>query len=126
MQTPIEETTQPTKSFKDLGLNSKILKSIAEVGFTQPSPIQEKAIPLVLAGKDVIAQAQTGTGKTAAFALPIIQNLQNNKSVEALVITPTRELAMQVSDEIFKLGKSSRTRTICVYGGRASANNASY
>ncbi|WP_104690793.1 DEAD/DEAH box helicase [Helicobacter heilmannii] len=122
MQTPIEDiedNTQPTRSFKDLGLNSKILKSIAEVGFTQPSPIQEKAIPVVLAGKDVIAQAQTGTGKTAAFALPIIQNLQNNKSVEALVITPTRELAMQVSDEIFKLGKSLRTRTICVYGGQS-------
>ncbi|WP_233708600.1 DEAD/DEAH box helicase [Helicobacter bizzozeronii] len=107
------------RSFKDLGLNARILKSIAEVGFTQPSPIQEKAIPAVLEGKDVIAQAQTGTGKTAAFALPIIQNLKNDKSIEALVITPTRELAMQISDEVFKLGKNSRTRTICVYGGQS-------
>ncbi|WP_205439113.1 DEAD/DEAH box helicase [Helicobacter suis] len=109
----------PVCSFKDLGLHSKILKSIADAGFTSPSPIQEKAIPVILEGKDVIAQAQTGTGKTAAFALPIIQNLQNDKSIEALIITPTRELAMQISDEIFKLGKSSRTRTICVYGGQS-------
>ncbi|WP_104750484.1 DEAD/DEAH box helicase [Helicobacter cynogastricus] len=105
--------------FKDLGLHPRILKSIAEAGFVQPSPIQEKAIPVILQGRDVIAQAQTGTGKTAAFALPIIHNLKNDRSVEALIITPTRELAMQISDEIFRLGKSSRTRTICIYGGQS-------
>ncbi|WP_233707358.1 DEAD/DEAH box helicase [Helicobacter cetorum] len=106
-------------SFSDLGLKPQVLKSVQEAGFTSPSPIQEKAIPAVLEGRDVIAQAQTGTGKTAAFALPIINNLKNNHTIEALIITPTRELAMQISDEIFKLGKHTRTKTVCVYGGQS-------
>ncbi|WP_233707611.1 DEAD/DEAH box helicase [Helicobacter cetorum] len=106
-------------SFNDLGLKAQVLKSIQEAGFTSPSPIQEKAIPAVLQGRDVIAQAQTGTGKTAAFALPIINNLKNNHTIEALIITPTRELAMQISDEIFKLGKHTKTKTVCVYGGQS-------
>ncbi|MDO7253241.1 DEAD/DEAH box helicase [Helicobacter cappadocius] len=106
-------------SFEQLGLNPQVLKGIQEAGFTTPSPIQADAIPAVLQGKDVIAQAQTGTGKTAAFALPIINMLTNDKTVEALIITPTRELAMQISDEVFKLGKFAKTRTICVYGGQS-------
>lgn len=106
-------------SFEQLGLNEQVLKGVQEAGFTTPSPIQAQAIPAVLQGRDVIAQAQTGTGKTAAFALPIINMLTNDKSVEALIITPTRELAMQISDEVFKLGKFARTRTICVYGGQS-------
>lgn len=92
-------------SFRALGLKDKVLKGIKEAGFTTPSPIQEKAIPPILERRDVIAQAQTGTGKTAAFALPILHSLKNDSSIEALVITPTRELAMQISDEVFKLGK---------------------
>ena len=93
------------KEFQALGLKTKVLMGVKDAGFSTPSPIQEKAIPFILERRDVIAQAQTGTGKTAAFALPIINNLNNNGTIEALIVTPTRELAMQISDEIFKLGK---------------------
>ncbi|WP_155761500.1 DEAD/DEAH box helicase [Helicobacter bilis] len=106
-------------SFRALGLKDKVLKGIKEAGFTTPSPIQERAIPPILERRDVIAQAQTGTGKTAAFALPILHSLKNDSSIEALVITPTRELAMQISDEVFKLGKFLKTKTVCVYGGQS-------
>ncbi len=106
-------------AFRALGLKEKVLKGIKEAGFTIPSPIQEKAIPPILERRDVIAQAQTGTGKTAAFALPILHSLKNDSSIEALVITPTRELAMQISDEVFKLGKFLKTKTVCVYGGQS-------
>lgn len=106
-------------AFRALGLKEKVLKGVKEAGFTTPSPIQEKAIPPILERRDVIAQAQTGTGKTAAFALPILHSLKNDSSIEALVITPTRELAMQISDEVFKLGKFLKTKTVCVYGGQS-------
>ena len=107
------------EAFRTLGLKEKVLKGVREAGFTTPSPIQEKAIPPILERRDVIAQAQTGTGKTAAFALPILNSLKNDSSIEALVITPTRELAMQISDEVFKLGKFLKTKTVCVYGGQS-------
>ncbi|WP_095225344.1 DEAD/DEAH box helicase [Helicobacter sp. 12S02634-8] len=116
---PSGQDQQDECRFDQLGLKPQVLKGVIEAGFTTPSPIQAKAIPAVLQGRDVIAQAQTGTGKTAAFALPIISMLQNDKTIEALVITPTRELAMQISDEIFKLGKFAKTRTVCVYGGQS-------
>ncbi len=106
-------------AFEQLGLKDKVLRGIKEAGFSTPSPIQEKAIPPILERRDVIAQAQTGTGKTAAFALPILHSLKNDSTIEALVITPTRELAMQISDEVFKLGKFLKTKTICVYGGQS-------
>ncbi|STQ86058.1 DEAD/DEAH box helicase [Helicobacter muridarum] len=109
----------PSVSFESLGLNKKVLRGIKEAGFTIPSPIQEKAIPPIMEKRDVIAQAQTGTGKTAAFALPILHGLKNDSSIEALIITPTRELAMQISDDVFKLGKFLKTKTICVYGGQS-------
>lgn len=112
------DTPEVVEAFRALGLKEKVLKGIKEAGFTTPSPIQEKAIPPILERRDVIAQAQTGTGKTAAFALPILHSLKNDSSIEALVITPTRELAMQISDEVFKLGKFLKTKTVCVYGGQ--------
>ena len=96
--------------FECFGFKKSVLRGIKEAGFTEPSPIQQEAIPLILDGLDVIAQAQTGTGKTAAFGLPLINNLKNNGSIEVLVITPTRELAMQISDEIFKLGKYNKVQ----------------
>lgn len=114
-----ENIKQKLESFYNLGLKYEVLKGIDEAGFSSPSPIQEKAIPPILERKDVIAQAQTGTGKTAAFALPILNNLNQNKEIQALVITPTRELAMQISEEIFKLGKFLKTKTICMYGGQS-------
>jgi len=102
-------------NFSDFNLKEEILKRLEEIGFEKPSPIQEKAIPVIMEGKDVVAQAQTGTGKTAAFALPILSKMKKNE--KALVITPTRELAIQVSEEVFKFGKYLGIHTATVYGG---------
>ncbi len=105
-------------NFSSLGLSEPILKAVQEAGFKEPSPIQSKAIPLVLNGQDMVAQAQTGTGKTAAFSLPSLSMIDaNSKKTQILVITPTRELATQVSDEMYMLGKHKNIRTITVYGG---------
>ncbi len=93
------------------------MKAIDQAGFKEPSPIQKEAIPVILEGKDMVGQAHTGTGKTAAFALPILNQLTLDGEVEALVIVPTRELATQVSDEIFRLGKYLGIKTATVYGG---------
>ena len=101
--------------FSDFNLKKEILKRLEEIGFEKPSPIQEKAIPLILQKKDIVAQAQTGTGKTAAFGLPILSMLEKNQ--KAFIITPTRELAIQVSEEIFRFGKYLGIHTATVYGG---------
>ena len=89
-------------TFKDLNITEPILKAIEEKGYANPTPIQVKAIPAALTGKDILGCAQTGTGKTAAFAIPIIQHLQalkkRDKSIKALILTPTRELALQISE----------------------------
>ena len=110
--------------FKDLQLNKPILKAIAAKNYTSATPIQALTIPLVLAKKDVIASAQTGTGKTAAFALPILQLLfdkqdagKKGKKVKALVISPTRELAIQIEDNFETYSKFTNLRTAVVYGG---------
>jgi len=116
-QTETTPEEEPTVTFDDLGLRREILQSVKYAGFKVPSPIQEKAIPVVLAGKDMVGQAHTGTGKTAAFALPILSNMKVDGKVEMLVITPTRELATQVSDEIFKYGRNLGVKTVTVYGG---------
>ena len=108
---------EQTITFDDLGLKKEILKSIKFAGFTTPSPIQAQAIPVILEGRDMVGQAHTGTGKTAAFGLPALNNMKLNGSVELLVITPTRELATQVSDELFKYGKNLGVKTVTVYGG---------
>lgn len=115
----LESSQKTPKNFSDFDLRNHILRGIEEVGFSVPSPIQEQAIPIVLKGSDLIAQAQTGTGKTAAFAIPILNKLGCNKQIEALVITPTRELAMQISEEFLKIGKFARIKTICMYGGQS-------
>ncbi len=101
--------------FNEFNLKSEILRRLEEIGFEKASEVQERAIPVVLEGKDVVAQAQTGTGKTAAFGLPILNNLK--KGEKALIITPTRELAIQVSEEIFRFGKYLGIHTATVYGG---------
>jgi len=105
--------------FTDFNLKPTIQQAIDEAGFKEPSPVQKEAIPLVLEGHDMIAQAQTGTGKTAAFGLPIMNQMKSDGSVEGLVIVPTRELAMQVSDELYRFGKLSGLKTATVYGGTA-------
>ena len=108
-------------TFKEFDFKEQLQKSIEEAGFKEPSPIQEQAIPFVLAGRDIVGQAHTGTGKTAAFGLPILNKLKGRSGVEAVVIVPTRELAMQVSDELYRFGKFLGINTATVYGGQAYA-----
>ena len=97
-------------SFDTLGLSSELLRAVHEQGYSAPTPIQHKAIPTIIAGKDVMAAAQTGTGKTAGFTLPLLQRLsaqplpQGRRPIRALVLTPTRELAAQVQASIRRMG----------------------
>ena len=109
-----------TDSFANLGLGAETMKAIGELGFTAPTPIQAQAIPALLAGADLIGQAQTGTGKTAAFALPLLERIDpNKKCVQALVLTPTRELALQICEAIHHFSKfHPRIRLTPVYGGQ--------
>ncbi|HEY8052570.1 MAG TPA: DEAD/DEAH box helicase [Steroidobacteraceae bacterium] len=106
-------------SFTDLGLKPELLRAVAEKGYTTATPIQREAIPAVLAGRDVLAGAQTGTGKTAAFVLPILQKLSEGtgKAPRALVLTPTRELAAQVAESAHTYGQFTAVRTVVVFGG---------
>ncbi len=108
------------KSFNNLGINLLVEDILNQQGIEQPTPIQEKAIPEVMAGKDVIAKAQTGTGKTLAFLLPILQNLDSNADyIQALIVTPTRELALQITAEIQKFAeKMDDVHVLAVYGGQ--------
>jgi ATP-dependent RNA helicase DeaD len=107
-----------TLSFQSLGLSDARVEHLAKNGFTEPTAIQEQAIPYLLSGQDVVGQAQTGTGKTAAFSLPILEQLDtSDKTVQALVLTPTRELAIQVSNAISELNDDRRVRILSVYGG---------
>lgn len=106
--------------FEELNVDEKILKAIGDMGFEEASPIQAKAIPVVLEGKDIVGQAQTGTGKTAAYGIPMLQSIDPKlKCVQAVVLCPTRELAIQVADEIRKLAKyMSSIKVLPVYGGQ--------
>ncbi|TLY58925.1 MAG: DEAD/DEAH box helicase, partial [Gammaproteobacteria bacterium] len=106
-------------SFADLGLRPELARAVAEKGYTTATPIQSQAIPAVLAGRDVLAGAQTGTGKTAAFVLPILHKLgqASGRSPRALVLTPTRELAAQVAESARSYGKYVGVRTVAVFGG---------
>ena len=104
-------------NFNQFNFNIDLNKGIKIAGFNEPSPIQKEAIPLILDGIDIVAQAHTGTGKTAAFGLPIIEKIANGEIEKALIITPTRELATQVSDELYYLGRFAGIRTLAVYGG---------
>lgn len=104
--------------FSELGLSDSLLKAIKRSGYEEATPIQEQTIPMVLEGKDVIGQAQTGTGKTAAFGLPIIENVDTeNPNIQAIIISPTRELAIQTQEELYRLGKDKHVRVQVVYGG---------
>ncbi|MBA2468253.1 MAG: DEAD/DEAH box helicase [Chloroflexia bacterium] len=106
-------------TFADLGLSGPLLESITSVGYEIPTPIQERTIPALLTGQDVIAQAQTGSGKTAAFGLPIIETIESRRGgVQALILCPTRELAIQVSEALHKYGRHKRVETLPIYGGQ--------
>lgn len=110
-----------TVKFSDLGISVEILRAVEEMGYTTPSPIQSQAIPFVLEGRDVIGQAQTGTGKTAAFAIPIIDLVDPDfNRPQAIILCPTRELAVQVEGEIQKLAKYHRAiNSVAIYGGES-------
>ena len=112
-------TTETFQTFEELGLNENILKALQEMGFEKPSPIQAQGIPAVMQGSDVIGQAQTGTGKTAAFGIPVLERIDtSNNAVQALILCPTRELAVQVSEELGRLAKYLRgVRIEAIYGG---------
>ncbi len=112
-----EETELPL--FADLALSEPVMRAVSDLGFEAPTPIQARSIPVLLAGRDLIGQAQTGTGKTAAFAIPIIENCDSaNPAVQALVLEPTRELAIQVAGGIVALAKHTGLRVVPVYGGQ--------
>ncbi len=105
--------------FGSIALSPKVMQAIQAMGFEEPSPIQSKTIPPIMEGLDVIGQAQTGTGKTAAFGIPITEKVQDTRHVQALIMTPTRELALQVSEEIAKIGQFKKIKTLPVYGGQS-------
>ena len=119
--------------FTDLGIIEPILKALQDEGYTHPTPIQEKSIPILLERKDLLGCAQTGTGKTAAFTIPILQHLYNSKNdyvgkrkVRSLIVTPTRELAIQISENITAYGKYTGIKNVVIYGGvkQAAQTNA--
>lgn len=107
------------KLFSEFGLDAKVVRAITEMGFEESTPIQEQTIPLALEGKDLIGQAQTGTGKTAAFGIPLINRIDvAEERIVALIMCPTRELAIQVAEEISKLGRFKGIRSLPIYGGQ--------
>ncbi|MFQ3660108.1 MAG: DEAD/DEAH box helicase [Anaerolineae bacterium] len=109
-----------TQTFESLGIRPEVLRAVADSGYTTPTPIQEQTIPLLLAGRDVLGQAQTGTGKTAAFSLPMLTRFEiPSRHIVALVLTPTRELATQVSNAIFHYGQYMGARVLPIYGGQS-------
>ena len=106
--------------YEDAGIDSRILRAVRELGFEHMTPIQEQAIPLFMTGQDIIGQAQTGTGKTAAFGIPILQKIDpENRNLQAVILCPTRELAMQAAEELRKFAKYMHgIKVLPVYGGQ--------
>lgn len=113
---PSRESAATT--FGPLPVNESIARSLRTMGYTEPTPVQEQAIPVLREGRDVLAQAQTGTGKTAAFGIPLIETIDpKERGVQAIILVPTRELCIQVADELSRLGANSNVRVVAVYGG---------
>jgi ATP-dependent RNA helicase RhlE len=113
-----QATESETASFDTLGLSAEVLRAVRDAGYTTPTPIQAQAIPLVLKGRDIMGLAQTGTGKTAAFTLPIVDRfIDGPQRTRALVLTPTRELCVQVEESVHKYAKHSKLTVVSVYGG---------
>ena len=104
-------------TFRDLNLKEEILRAIDDLGYVNPSSIQAKAIPIAIEGHDIIGQAQTGTGKTAAFGCSLLNNIVKTGNIAAIVLAPTRELAIQVYEELSKLSKYEKLRVLPIYGG---------
>ena len=112
------ETFDTSKTFADLGLPPGVLAGVTAAGFKHPTRIQAALIPMAMSGKDVLGQAKTGTGKTAAFGLPILARIKPGDPFAALILVPTRELAIQVCREIKEIGGNSALETVPVYGGK--------
>ncbi|HEV3052739.1 MAG TPA: DEAD/DEAH box helicase, partial [Longimicrobium sp.] len=111
--------TPAANAFAELGLQPEIIDALEALGYEEPTPIQQRAIPILLSGRDVIGRAATGTGKTAAFALPLVQRIDTRAHhVQALVMAPTRELAVQVAEATQKYGQRLGVRVLAVYGGQ--------
>jgi len=106
-------------TFSELAIHKSVLQAIHDMGFEEPSPIQAACIPKVLEGGDMIGQAQTGTGKTAAFGIPLIEKMTPANKIQAIVLTPTRELAIQVAGELRRIAKYKKIRTLPIYGGQS-------
>ena len=119
----MESTTESKNSFEELKISPEVMQAIKETRHKEMFPIQAAAIPKILEGKDIISQAQTGTGKTAAFAIPIVERIHTNQDgIQSIILTPTRELAVQVNDEMRKYGKYRGIKTLAVYGGVSIEN----
>ncbi|MHB1863216.1 MAG: DEAD/DEAH box helicase, partial [Gemmatimonadaceae bacterium] len=111
-------SSEPSATFAGLGLSAPVLRAVADAGYREPTPIQSQAIPLVLKGRDIMGLAQTGTGKTAAFTLPIVDRLTGGpRRTRALILTPTRELCVQVEESVQKYAKYADLDVAPVYGG---------
>jgi len=104
-------------TFSELGVNSDIVRALSKFGITEPTDIQEQAIPIIKSGKDIIGKSKTGSGKTAAFGIPLLDSLKHSSNVQALILAPTRELAVQISGELEKFGKYTDLKFATVYGG---------
>src|SRR6266545_6751265 len=114
------QATGFSPAFAALGLEASLLTTLEALGYEEPTPIQREAIPPLLAGRDLLGQAATGTGKTAAFALPLLQRIAHSarRHPSALILVPTRELAMQVGEAVQRYGKELRITVLAVYGGQ--------
>jgi ATP-dependent RNA helicase DeaD len=116
---PIQKEFEKLSTFAEFGLGQDVIQAVSEMGFEEATPIQSKAIPVALEGRDMIGQAQTGTGKTAAFGIPLINKIPASEDrIVALIMAPTRELAIQVAEEIEKLGRFKGLRSLAIYGGQ--------
>ena len=119
MTTPLDSAV----GFAALGLNDTLIAGLTALGYEEPTPIQREAIPPLLAGKDLLGQAATGTGKTAAFALPLVQRIADvgseRRGTSGLILVPTRELAMQVAEAVHRYGRSHGVTVVPIYGGQA-------
>ena len=118
-ETAVQETEQKTVTFADLGICEEIIRAVSDMGFEEPTPIQKMSIPVTLQHRDIIGQAQTGTGKTAAFGIPILENIDITKpGPQAIVLSPTRELAIQSAEEINHLAQYLPIHALPIYGGQ--------
>ena len=105
------------KFFKELGVSEKTIQALEDMGFTNPTPIQESSIPLALNNEDILGQAQTGTGKTGAFGIPLVEKVKKGEGVQALILAPTRELAAQVGEQLKSFAKYKKLNVNVIFGG---------